>query len=177
MSSLPSLSLGSRFWVKNCSDISTDLGTLPLSHQHPVPACWAGIFWGTGSLRQQIPFGNEFLQNSCLERRSCCILWVKKERKEAAKYLQSFCDFPIVSEGRLQGQPSSKSFWVVGLNFSLSQKQTNTTRKTRLAHVFGDCDLVLSVNLLVLFTLGGCDWMPPGKCCRWFHTVMRILSL
>lgn len=121
MSSLLSLSLGSRFWVKNCSDIN--LGDT--SFEPPTPSSWllGWHFLGMGSLRQQMPFGSEFLQNSSLERQSCCISQVRKERKEAARYLQSFCDFPKVSEGRLQDQPSSKSCWVVELNFSLSQRQ------------------------------------------------------
>lgn len=84
----------------------------------------------------------------------------------------------MVLKGRLQQScrtspaPSPVELW--NWIFSESEagvpRQTNTTRKTRLDHVFGSCDLVHSLNLLVLLTFGRCDWMPPGKCCRWFHT-------
>lgn len=149
MSSLPSLSLGSRFWVKNCSDISTDLGTLPLSHQHPVPACWAGIFLGTGSLRQQIPFGNEFLAKF-LSGETELLHFMGEEGEERSSKMQA----------ELLWFPHGFKREAAGIEFfseseAAVPRQTNTTRKTRLAHVFGNCDLVHSVNLLVLFTFGG----------------------
>lgn len=121
MSSLPSLSLGSRFWVKNCSDISTGLGTLPLSLQHPVPDWWAGIFLGTGSLRQQIPFGNEFLQNSCLEKERMAAFhgWGRRGKKQQDT-CRAFLSFPWFQKGGCRTSPvlqfhnSNEFFWVRG---------------------------------------------------------------
>lgn len=176
---LPGLSLGSGFWVKDCSDVDTDLGALPLSHQHPVPDCWAGIFLGTGSLRQQkSPLGMSSCK-ICVRRDRVITFqrWGRRGKKQQ-NACRAFVALPWFLRGgcsRAAGPAQLQVLLSCGIEFfseseAAVPRQTNTVRKTGLDHVFASCDLVQSVNLLVLFTFGRCDWMPPGKCCRWFHT-------